>query len=32
MLTHPDQPLKKATIDRWVDIAIDTFIRSYGKR
>lgn len=31
-LTHPDQPLKKATIDRWVDIAIDTFLRSYGNR
>ena len=31
-LTHPDQPLNSATIDRWVDIAINTFLRSYGSQ
>ncbi len=29
-LTHPDKPLKKSVIDHWVEIAINTFIRSYA--
>ncbi|MDN2663458.1 TetR/AcrR family transcriptional regulator [Psychromonas sp. 14N.309.X.WAT.B.A12] len=31
-LTHPDQPLQSKTVDHWVNIAINTFIRSYGAK
>lgn len=29
-LTHPDKPITKDAIDRWVEITIDFLVRSYG--
>ncbi|ATC81335.1 MULTISPECIES: TetR/AcrR family transcriptional regulator [Pseudoalteromonas] len=29
-LTHPDQPVLKKDIDRWVEVAINFLVRSYG--
>ncbi|MDU3756559.1 MAG: TetR/AcrR family transcriptional regulator [Klebsiella pneumoniae] len=31
-LTHPDQPFTATQKDRWAGIAVNTFMRAYGKR